>query len=173
MFRDRREVSTITQTASDEDACADHVAQLRLDGITHAELTSAYFAEAARMLGTWWEDDRISFFQTTMGTGRLIGLLRALQPEQPRIFAGHGRHALFATVPDAGHTIGIAIAADLFRRDGWDIDVRMGPTPPNWSRPSPKTPPPSSVCAPAPKAPCSRWRKVSQPCPDCPVGLTA
>jgi methanogenic corrinoid protein MtbC1 len=113
--------------APDEDACADYVAQLRLSGVGHADLTTVVFPDAARMLGAWWQDDRISFFECTLGTCRLISLLRALQPETPATLARTGRHALFATLPDEAHTIGITIAADLFRRDGWDIDLRTGP----------------------------------------------
>jgi methanogenic corrinoid protein MtbC1 len=34
--------------------------------------------------------------------------------------------AVFASVPDETHTLGVTMAADLFRDDGWDVSLRTG-----------------------------------------------
>lgn len=50
--------------------------------------------------------------------------LRAEAPADKRPFDIR-RCALFATVPDEDHSIGITIAADLFRDAGWEIDLQI------------------------------------------------
>ena len=54
----------------------------------------------------------------------LRGLRHVLAPQ---IIQGREtRPALFALVPGETHTLGIEIATDHFRRDGWDVDMLMG-----------------------------------------------
>jgi methanogenic corrinoid protein MtbC1 len=83
---------------------------------------------AARWLGERWDRDELSFLEVTCGTGHLYALMRSLRDELPAIQREYDqrRFALFATVPGEDHGIGITVAADLFREDGWQIDLKTG-----------------------------------------------
>jgi len=85
-----------------------------------------YLAAAARMLGDWWTEDRVSFTDVTAATGRIFELLRKIT-----IAAHPGSNkqdltVVFASVPGEHHTLGIRMAADLFRDDGWEIALKIG-----------------------------------------------
>lgn len=86
-----------------------------------------YIAGAARRLGQMWEDDTASFVEVTLGSGRLYRIIRALRHTlAPKILDGReDRPALLAQVPGESHTIGIEIATDLVRHQGWDVDVAL------------------------------------------------
>lgn len=99
----------------------------RAEGVTRMGLYLGYICAAARRLGEGWERDEYSFLDVTTGTGHLYALMRALRAEA----TGGGvidsrRYALFATVPGESHSIGITVAADMFRERGWEIDLRTG-----------------------------------------------
>ena len=109
----------------DPDAALQFIQNRRADGVSRAGIYFGYIAGAARLLGDWWDTDRLSFLQVTYGTGHLYALMRALRDEGPAArpaFDGK-RAALFATVPGEDHGIGITMATDLFRKVGWEIDL--------------------------------------------------
>lgn len=81
---------------------------------------------AARRLGELWEDDALSFADVAVGTGRIYALLRAMNAPAPSGWATGHPAAFFAVVPGEEHTLGIRMAADLFRRRGWQIDLSLG-----------------------------------------------
>lgn len=91
-------------------------------------LRPAYFrslAPALHRLGEMWENDDVSFMQVSMAAGRILSIMRYLRRELPIRHATErpGHLALFANDPGEGHVIGVTMAADLFREQGWDIDV--------------------------------------------------
>lgn len=98
----------------------------RAEGFTRQDVYLGYIAAAARRLGEGWDEDRLSFVEVTYGTGHLYALLRALRAGRPAASApvDARKCALFATVPGEDHAIGITVAADLFRDEGWEIDLR-------------------------------------------------
>lgn len=109
----------------DADAALQFIENRRADGVSRAGVYFGYIAGAARLLGDWWDTDRLSFLQVTYGTGHLYALMRALRDEGPAArpaFDGK-RAALFATVPGEDHGIGITMATDMFREVGWEIDL--------------------------------------------------
>ena len=113
---------------SDDDAAADRIiTEARRDGVPVDAIYLGYVAGAARLLGQMWEDDRASFVQVTLASGRLYRIIRGLRHiVGPTIVRGrHQRPALFALVPGETHSLGIEIATDLFRREGWDVDLSM------------------------------------------------
>lgn len=107
----------------DPTAALEFIRSRRAEGVSPEDAYLGYIAVAARRLGTAWDEDRISFVEVTYGTGHLYALMRALRADRPRrpgpIEAS--KRALFATVPGEDHGIGITMAADLFRENGWDI----------------------------------------------------
>ena len=95
-------------------------------GASHETLWLAYLGDASRRLGEWWVEDRVSFYQVTLGAGRIYAILRILRLQSPPPAPHAGWSALFANVPGDDHTLGITIAADMARDRGWDIDLLVG-----------------------------------------------
>lgn len=125
--------------------CAEEVEELCMallsnDGATSAEaIISAlakdttreviylkYLAAAARMLGDWWTEDRVSFPEVTAATGRIFELLRKITIAADPSPSTQDLTVVFASVPGEHHTLGIRMAADLFRDDGWEIALKIG-----------------------------------------------
>lgn len=101
---------------------------LRDDGVSVDEAMLRYLAGAARRLGEWWDSDEISFMDVTLGTARIYGVLRAMDSDPPIQPKSDGRSAMFMSVPGEQHTLGVRMAADVFRRRGWDIELLIGQT---------------------------------------------
>ena len=101
----------------------------RQGGQSPERLYLAYVASAARALGIRWKNDTASFFEVTLGLGRLHAILRDLGPYFFRDAAHEtsGRTALFGSVPGETHVLGIVMAADFFRRSGWHVDLMPAP----------------------------------------------
>lgn len=87
-----------------------------------------YLAAAARMLGDWWIEDRVAFAEVTTATGRIFELLRNMTVADDRVSDPGELTVVFASVPGEQHTLGIRMAADLFRGDGWEIALKIGLT---------------------------------------------
>ncbi len=85
-----------------------------------------YLAAAARMLGDWWTEDRVSFTDVTVATGRIFELLRNITIAAHPSSDKQDLTVVFASVPGEHHTLGIRMAADLFRDDGWEIALKIG-----------------------------------------------
>lgn len=85
-----------------------------------------YLAGAARLLGELWDNDRVTLVEVAIGTSRIYSIMRAsnhLLFPQKKVSQ---KSAVFASTPNETHTLGVRMAADLFRRDGWNIDLMMG-----------------------------------------------
>jgi methanogenic corrinoid protein MtbC1 len=110
------------------EAALRYIEARRAEGVTRMGVYLVYICAAARRLGDGWERDEYSFLDVTTGTGHLYALMRALRAERPAgpVPFDMRRHALFATVPGEDHSIGITVAADLFRERGWEIDLVTG-----------------------------------------------
>lgn len=114
--------------AEDADAGAAFIRDLRADGASPEEVYLSYLAGAARMLGEWWVEDRVSFSEVTIGTSRMYGIMRAMRHLFMPAASMRRRSAVFAPVPGETHTLGVRMAADLFRKEGWDIDLKIART---------------------------------------------
>ncbi|MEL6362821.1 MAG: cobalamin-dependent protein [Pseudomonadota bacterium] len=103
------------------------LAEFQAEGLARYKIYDLIGA-AARRLGEGWDDDRLTFVDVTIGTGHLYALLRAMQVEDVRqlSFAQPQKHALFATVPNECHSVGVTIAANVFREAGWQVDLEVG-----------------------------------------------
>lgn len=113
--------------SDDPSAAARIVRRAREEGAPLATVYLGHLAEAARLLGQRWEEDRVSFLAMSVAAGRIFDIMRDLRLDIGAPRAGSAsleRLALFATVPGERHTLGITMAADLFRSRGWRIDLR-------------------------------------------------
>jgi methanogenic corrinoid protein MtbC1 len=114
--------------SNEEDAADRIILAARRDGAEIETIYLGYIAGASRRLGAMWETDQASFIDVSLGTGRLYRIIRGLRHAiAPVILEGKTRTpALFVLVPGETHSLGIEMAADLFRRDGGDVDVCIG-----------------------------------------------
>lgn len=112
--------------SDDPNAALRQIARARRDGASPDSVYLAYLAVAARRLGEWWDEDNISFTSVTVAAGRIYAIMRAVRPAMvPE--AGEGRRfAIFASAPGETHTLGVTMAADIFREHGWDIALKVG-----------------------------------------------
>jgi methanogenic corrinoid protein MtbC1 len=111
-----------------DDAAAELVLDQRLHGMSLDTVYLGYLAAAARRLGSRWEDDLISSAQVTIAAGRIYAIMRGLREvfvSDQTLHADQPR-ALFIAAPGETHTLGVTMAADFFRRRGWQIDLKSG-----------------------------------------------
>lgn len=115
--------------AVDDREATEIVMEAHAEGAPVETLYLGYLAEAARRLGTWWEEDRVGSVEVVIGAGRIYAIMRGLR----RLFGpgtarGARYRAMFASVPGETHMLGVAMAADLLTMHGWEIDLRTGLT---------------------------------------------
>lgn len=112
----------------DDDAARILVDDLLAAGLSVEVLCRDHLAPAARRLGTLWDHDRLPFTEVAMAITRIQSILRRIPAG--RVVAGRGTRsgAVFAAVPGEMHTLGVMMAADLFRRGGWDVSLLVGLT---------------------------------------------
>jgi methanogenic corrinoid protein MtbC1 len=107
-------------------SAAQIIAAERAAGRPAEDIYVNFLAPAARQLGDMWESDHITFAQVTVGSGRIFAIMRSLRhmfetsarPDEPAV--------IFASVPGETHTLGVRMAADFFRNDGWNISLLVG-----------------------------------------------
>ncbi|MEM5474594.1 cobalamin-dependent protein [Hoeflea sp. AS60] len=113
-------------TSKDDEAATRLIMQIGADGASPDTIYLTFLAGAARLLGEWWDDSRLSFFDVTIATSRIYSIMRGMShlfvPTEPARI----RVASFASVPGETHTLGVSMAADLFRKEGWDIELLVG-----------------------------------------------
>lgn len=108
----------------DDETCLALVDELVADTGVAGKNYLVFLGAAARMLGVWWEEDKATFSEVTIGTGRIYAMLCALRPALIESQLGRQeRHAVFASVPGEQHFLGVTMAADIFRSRGWQIDL--------------------------------------------------
>lgn len=104
------------------------VSRLYDSGVKIEDIYVGYLAAAAQKLGEWWDDDRVSFVDVRIGATRIYAILQTLdQMVIPKHLVDQ-RSAMFASIPDELHTLGVSMACDLFKQKGWDVDLFIGLT---------------------------------------------
>lgn len=102
------------------------IAELLRSGIDVRDLCLDHLAPAARELGERWERDAMPFTDVTMATSRIQSILRSIPAKRRSALEASDKGALFAAVPGEAHTLGVIMAADHFRRLGWDVGLLIG-----------------------------------------------
>jgi MerR family transcriptional regulator, light-induced transcriptional regulator len=113
--------------SNDVDNLSRHVDAYLAEGAALEVVFADLLGGAARRLGVWWEEDRCSFVDVTIGLGALHRLVHdiARRLPAPPISAGHA--ALFATLPGEQHCFGLRIIDETFRTAGWRTQCEPGP----------------------------------------------
>lgn len=126
------ESDAAAETMADALLAQDDGAGLRLtmrliaDGVRFEDIYQTHLAGAARILGRRWTQDNLTSAQVTIAAARIYAIIRGLGAQFSGNARSDGRHAVFAAVPGEQHTLGVTMAADLFRREGWEIDLKVG-----------------------------------------------
>lgn len=107
--------------SDDTEAGAAYIKDARSAGASIEAVYLKYLSGAARMLGDWWDNDLVSFPQVTLGTSRMYAIMRAMRHQMPVNISS--KSAVFVSVPGDTHTLGVRMATDLFRKEGWDIKL--------------------------------------------------
>ena len=80
---------------------------------------------AARLLGQWWHEDRVSFVDVTLGAHRLQDLIfNGYQHVQADSLAKGPRHnftVLMAKPASSQHSLGLMVVSEIFRRHSWRV----------------------------------------------------
>ncbi|APE45708.1 hypothetical protein BOO69_19335 (plasmid) [Sulfitobacter alexandrii] len=95
-------------------------------GASVQDIYLGLLSPAAKLLGEKWVSDELTFAEVTIGTGRIYAIMRSLRFTLEPGDLPPSKSAFFASVPDETHTLGVKMAADLFRQKGWHIDVEAG-----------------------------------------------
>ncbi len=93
-------------------------------------LFASVLAPAARLLGAWGEEGRISFELVDRGVKALERIVRMFNRETvPQAKRGWRSLSVFlCPMPGNQHTFGIRMAEELFQRAGWSIATLPSPT---------------------------------------------
>lgn len=113
--------------SADRDRSRGFFEDLRARGVTPDTLALRYIAPAARRLGEFWTADICGFLEVTLGCARLHALQRSLRNDFAAGVANppSALSAMFAPIPGETHVLGVRMAADFFRRAGWNVDFRQ------------------------------------------------
>lgn len=112
--------------SDDDTAGATFIANIQHMGASPETVYLKYLAEAARTLGVWWEKDQVTFATVTLGSSRIYSIMSAMRHMFKPLARPKLKSAVFATVPGEEHILGVRMAADIFRREGWHIDLKVG-----------------------------------------------
>lgn len=112
----------------DEQAAQAFATELIERGFTADELYEGLFADAARTLGEMWAADDCSFYDVTLGAGRIQRLIREFSHQflASHEYPGATGRVLLSCAVDEQHSLGIAMLAEFFVRDGWDVEIGPG-----------------------------------------------
>ena len=122
------EVDTLCEAllSADDAAAITVIERAQRNGVSYDALCQCYLAEASRRLGSWWDDDKVSFYRVTLAAGRIYAILRVLRLQREVVLPDLRRSAIFVSVPGENHTLGITMAADMARDHGWDVELLVG-----------------------------------------------
>lgn len=110
---------------ADNDIAIDAYIELfRAKGVSVETIYLTLLAGTARQLGSLWGADECNFCDVSIATWRIQKIMYDLRPA---FFAEgaspipSGYRVLFAPIGSEQHTLGTMMAAEFFRRKGWDV----------------------------------------------------
>ena len=106
------------------DVLLGHIEAVLARGVSVDAILVDLLAPAARLLGEYWEDDRVDFVDVTMALWRLQEAVHELagRGSGARLAGTGGHRALFASMPGDQHSFGTVVIDEMFRREGWLTD---------------------------------------------------
>ncbi|KUR78602.1 hypothetical protein AQZ49_07060 [Novosphingobium sp. FSW06-99] len=112
----------VMQVEADE--LLDIVEQMLARGVAVAAVLVDLLAPTARLLGEYWEQDRVDFVDVTMGLWRLQEVVHEISTRLPEMRqSSNGAHrALFSPMPGDQHSLGTVMIDEIFRHEGWQTE---------------------------------------------------
>jgi MerR family transcriptional regulator, light-induced transcriptional regulator len=107
------------------------LAEFRRGCISPVAMADLYIPAAARLLGTQWTCDTMSFAEVTIASARLQAMVRAICTRWGTDFpTSAGRRSVLMVVPQGeDHTLGAVVATGQMRRMGISVCLRLRPAP--------------------------------------------
>ena len=103
--------------------------------ISPAMLADIYIPEAARRLGVYWEDDRVTFADVTIGVARLQAILRDISSgwaADAKTDGGLGGAVLLLLAEKEHHTLGPLVLTGQLRRRGVSVCLQLASSDSKW-----------------------------------------
>jgi methanogenic corrinoid protein MtbC1 len=127
---DSREIAAFARMCISGHPAMSHVEQWVQQGHTLDDICLKLIAPVARHLGWMWEQDEADFAQVSLGLTCLQQITHQLGYSNNRgpQCSGVVRRMMICSAPGSQHLLGLAIVAELFRGDGWDVVVEIGGT---------------------------------------------
>ena len=98
------------------------VEDLLAAGVSVESVFLDLLAPTARHLGILWESDATDFATVTLAVGRLQRIMRWLGDNFcEQAGQGGGESVLLTIIPGEQHSFGLSMAAEFFRRAGWNL----------------------------------------------------
>ncbi len=104
-------------------------------GVSAERILRDLVTPTARTMGEEWTQDRCTFVDVTLVTGRLQRIVRSLAQRDPLGMDEPESNApavLVSSLPRQQHTLGLLVVAEFFRRARWQVSVGppVGPASP-------------------------------------------
>ncbi|MEL6169386.1 MAG: cobalamin-dependent protein [Pseudomonadota bacterium] len=117
----------LARTERDLATTLDH---LRQSGLRTQDLVDVYIPKAARLMGDQWCSDGMGFADVSIGSARLMGLLRRIERAESRADTAHlsAPTVLVCVADGEQHVMGAMTVAMQVRRLGLDCRVSVGDT---------------------------------------------
>lgn len=112
--------------SSESEEIIERVEKLLDKGIPAERIFMDLLAPIARRLGEFWEEDRCTFTEVTLGLSRLHQVLHEIGRRRSAEFAhkhAGGRRAYFIPAPGEQHTFGLSMLEEFFLHAGWETAV--------------------------------------------------
>lgn len=125
--RATRRVNALCDAFMAEDNALRHdaIQRLQQEGIGIDDLMDYVIPATARALGERWMNDEISFAMTSIGAARLQETVRALAARRAAAATAPTKSILLVVPKPETHTLGVFVAADQFRRLGFQVEVAV------------------------------------------------
>lgn len=111
--------------AGDYPAAEAEIRRLTARRQNYAQISDGLLSLAARHLGRCWEDDSLSFADVSVAVAHIFRLNQAFRQRHVPLVRGTERLGIFATLPSQPHNLGLVLAAEAFRGEGWKVDLRL------------------------------------------------
>jgi MerR family transcriptional regulator, light-induced transcriptional regulator len=103
--------------------------------ITPQMLADIYIPEAARRLGLYWEEDKVTFADVTIGVARLQAILRDISADwaaDDKTDGGLGGAVLLLLAEKEHHTLGPLVLTGQLRRRGVSVCLQLASADSKW-----------------------------------------
>ena len=98
-------------------------------GANYGDIADELFTAAARRLGDKWISDQASMVDVNIGISTLVRVHIALCANLVEPKTTHSGSALFAYLQGQAHTLGLRLAVEYFRQNGWHVRYMPATTP--------------------------------------------